>query len=268
MNHDFLTNIEQALHIASDILNENFGKITASEQKQDQSNIVTQADLDAEHAIIQFLKTKYPNHNFLAEETGFQNQRSEYTWVIDPLDGTSNFASKIPWFGVIIALLKNGIPHAAGVTLPQQQETFLAETGKGTFKNGKKVSVSAETDLRKVLFSYCLDFSTKDGQTDYESRIISQLVRRIRNLRSTNSVTDFCYVADGRLGGCINQTTKIWDIAGPWLLVKEAGGTVTDHLGKEIVFDLNAETYDKNYTIMVTNSHFFETLKGITHQCL
>ncbi|MFQ3575252.1 MAG: inositol monophosphatase family protein, partial [Cytophagales bacterium] len=182
---DILINIEKALSIAGEILNTSFGKVIESEQKQDQSNIVTQADLDSEHAIINFLKTQYPDHNFLAEETGFQNQNSEFTWVIDPLDGTSNFASRIPWFGIIIALLKNGIPFATGVSLPQQNDIYMALKGEGTFLNGKKVSVSNETDLKKVLFSYCLDFCSKDGQTDYESRIIAQLVRRIRNLRST-----------------------------------------------------------------------------------
>jgi len=241
-----------------------FGQINCYSQKNDQSNIVTEADLAIENFILKELKNKFPSHNFLAEESGFINNNSNYTWIIDPLDGTSNFASRIPWFGIIVTLLKNENPLLVGIKLPMQNELYWGIEGKGAFLNGNRIFVSNETDLKNVLFSYCIDFSLDVDKTNYETRIIGKLVQKIRNLRCTNSVTDFCYVADGRLGGCINQTTKIWDIAGPYLLIKEAGGIITDHVGNKIKFSLCEDTYAKNYTIMATNLHFFPILKEIT----
>ncbi len=82
---------------------------------------------------------------------------------------------------------------------------------------------------------------------------MGELVRNVRNLRSSNSAVDFCYVADGRLGGCVNQTTGLWDIAAPWLVIREAGGTCTDIRGQEIDFKVDADTYRRNFTIIAAN---------------
>jgi len=87
---------------------------------------------------------KFPNHNTLGEETGFHNRNSEFTWVIDPLDGTSNFAAGIPWFGVIICVLKNDIPFMTGCFLPVQNEIYFAEKGKGAFRDGEKLKFQAK----------------------------------------------------------------------------------------------------------------------------
>ena len=105
--------IHIALHEAGKILLENFGKITGYTVKESQSSIVTKTDLDSEKRIFQIISDQFPNHNLLGEETGFQNKNSEYTWVVDPIDGTSNFAAGIPWFGIIICVLKNFEPLMA-----------------------------------------------------------------------------------------------------------------------------------------------------------
>lgn len=245
--------ILEALHEAGNILMLNFGKISEYTVKENQNSIVTKADFESEKRIMEIISEKFPQHNTLGEETGFQNRESEYTWVVDPLDGTSNFAAGLPWFGVIICVLKNSVPVMAGCFLPVQNETYFAEKGKGATRNGKKIAVSPETKLQNILAAYSLDSSDEPGKTEREAKIIQQLVLSIRNLRATNCLMDLCYTADGKLGACINQTTKIWDIAGPGLIIEEAGGKVTDIHGNPFDFSLNEDNYSRNFTIACSN---------------
>ena len=246
--------ILKALQEAGEILMANFGKLTRYTVKENQNSIVTKADFESEKKIIEIISDKFPNHNTLGEETGFQNRNSEYTWVVDPLDGTSNFAAGLPWFGVIICVLKNDVPVMAGCFLPVQNETYFAEKRKGATRNGKKIAVSAETKLQNILAAYSLDSSDEPGKTEREAKIMQQLVLSIRNLRATNCLMDLCYTADGKLGACINQTTKIWDIAGPGLIIEEAGGKVTDIFGKTFDFSLTESNYNRNFTIACSNN--------------
>lgn len=246
--------IRKALQEAGNILMGNFGKITEYSVKESQSSIVTKADIESEKKIIEIILEKFPNHNTLGEETGFQNRNSEYTWVIDPLDGTSNFAAGIPWFGIIICVLKNSVPVMAGCFLPVQNELYFAEKGKGAIRNGEKIKVSGETELKNILAAYSLDYSDEPGKTEREAKVIQQVVSKIRNLRSTNSLIDLCYTADGKLGACMNQTTKIWDIAAPGLIIEEAGGKITDMQGNSFDFSLNADNYGRNFTIVGSNA--------------
>jgi myo-inositol-1(or 4)-monophosphatase len=141
----------------------------------------------------------------------------------------------------------------AGRFLPVQNEIYFAEKGKGATRNGEKIKVSGETELKNILAAYSLDYSDESGKTESEARLIQQVVSRIRNLRSTNSLVDFCYTADGKLGACMNQTTKIWDIAAPGLIIEEAGGIVTDFQGNPFDFSLNADNYGRNFTIIGSN---------------
>jgi myo-inositol-1(or 4)-monophosphatase len=141
----------------------------------------------------------------------------------------------------------------AGCFLPVQNEVYTAEKGKGAYLNGMPVHVSKETDLRNILAAYSIDYSDEKGKTKSETEIIARLVNNVRNLRSTNCLLDFCYTAAGKLGASINQTTKVWDIAGPALIIQEAGGKVSDIKGKSLNFDLIEKKYDRNFTIIASN---------------
>ncbi|MBN1820867.1 MAG: inositol monophosphatase [Prolixibacteraceae bacterium] len=242
-----------AIHSAGQILMSYFGKITDYTVKESQSSIVTRADLESEEKIMQIIKGNFPDHNTIGEETGFQDKGSEFTWVVDPLDGTSNFAAGLPWFGIIICLLKNAELYMAGCSLPYYNNVYFAEKGKGATLNGQPIFVSKETNLKNVLFSYGLDYSDDFSLTDFHSKIFRELVKNTRNIRATNCLLDFCYTADGRLGGCINQITKIWDIAGPQLIIEEAGGVFTNTDGTPIKYSLNKTNYNKNYTVAGSN---------------
>jgi len=119
-----------ALRDAGSLLMGYFDKPVTAIQKESQSSIVTDADLASEKLIVSIITSEYPSHNILSEECGFIDNKSEYTWIIDPLDGTSNFASGIPWFGVLITLFNGNQPEMAGAYLPISEDLYFAERVK------------------------------------------------------------------------------------------------------------------------------------------
>lgn len=232
---------------------ENLGRIARISIKQDQSNVVTQADLDSEKNIISIIEKDFPEHSIIAEETGFRNKKSEHIWVVDPLDGTSNFASRIPSFGISIGVLKNFKPIIGGIYLPFYNALYFAEKGKGAYLNNKKISVTGERNLKNVLLHYGADFSENEALIEFEVKIMKNLVSHVRNLRTVNSIVDLGYVADGRLGGYIHQDTKIWDLAAVSLIIEEANGIVTDIDGRTLNFEVNESNYSRNFPVVAAS---------------
>lgn len=245
--------IKKLLLRSGEVLKSGFGKVTQYDNKQDQSNIVTESDFKSEQIIRKMINQSYPDHNILGEEHGFEDKKSDYTWIIDPLDGTSNYAAQIPWFGILVALIKDGQPILAGAYLPIAEDLYLAEKGKGATKNGAPIHVSVENEIRNLLICYSLDYSSDLSKTEREVQVIKNLVQNCRNLRSTNSCVDFCLVADGRIGAALNQTMKIWDIAALQLIIEEAGGKVTDIHGQSIVYHPSQTSLSQNYTAISAN---------------
>lgn len=249
-----------ALLKGGEALMTHLGKTSAATVKESISSVVTEADLASEKVILEILHDTPEPYNIITEESGHIDKGSEFTWVVDPLDGTSNFAAGLPWFGVIIALFYKDIPILGGMHLPVSRDIYVTEQGKGSWKNGETIRLTDSEMLEEQLVAYSFDFSDTPGKTESEMEILKILSKRVRNIRSTNSLVDFCYTADGRLGAVLNQTTKIWDIATPWLMISEAGGKVTDIQGKEIQFDLSAGAFDRNYTILASGAKLHGTL--------
>ncbi len=240
--------ISQTLKQAGKIVRHGFHNIREIEVKENQSNIMTQVDWESEYFIIGQIEKHFPNDSIIAEESGFQSKSNDTVWIIDPLDGSSNFAAGLPWFGVMIAQLKNWHPECAGIYLSIQDELYLAEKGKGAFCNHQPIHVTTENNLTNVLVSYGIDFTDEQGKTEQEVKLINRLVRHTRNLRTTNSVFDYCAVATGKFGAYLNQTSKIWDNAAPFLLVGEAGGKYTDIQGQQLDFTSTPQNYSRNFT--------------------
>lgn len=237
-----------------------FEKPLSVNLKESQSSIVTVADFASDSAITKMIREKFPEHNIISEETGFTNNNSEYTWIIDPLDGTSNFASGIPWFGVLISILKNNIPVMGGAFLPVENAVYFAEKGNGAFKNGKLMPKLKNKELKNSLFSFCVDYTDDISFLNKGIEIYKYLVRGSRNIRSTNSLVDFIYVAEGKFGGVLNLYTKIWDIAGLGLIINEAGGTIQNADGSDLKFDLSKEILNVNFPVFAGNRKIAETL--------
>jgi len=250
MTQEFLKSV---LLAAGDILREGFGKNSEYDTKHDHSNIVTEYDFRSEERIRKLIAARYPDHNLLGEERGFENKNSRYTWIIDPLDGTSNFAAGIPWFGILIALVDGSEAILGGAYLPITNEMYLAEKGKGAYKNDVKIKCTSESDLRNLLFVYSLDYSPDINFTESEVQIIKKLVNRCRNMRVTNSCVDFCLVAEGKIGLAVNQNMKIWDIAAPLIIMEEAGVKVTDIHGEKVDLSPSDSILNTNYPSVAAN---------------
>ncbi len=241
----------QAITIeAGKILLSWFGRVRDIRFKGDASSVVCEADLAAEKFVLGELRKHFPDYGIISEEAGRQASDSEYTWVVDPLDGTSNFVAGVPWFGVQIGLLKQGKAVLASMYLPCDELMYMAEAGRGTTRNGDKVSVTACNDLKQVLCAFGFDPGAGEDEARKTVAMLRRIAARVRNVRATNSLVDFCYTVDGRFGGAINLNTKIWDIVPVSLILPEAGGKFTAINGKPIEFDLSAEGYGRSYKIL------------------
>jgi len=252
----------EAMHSSGKILMRYFNKPLIESVKESQSSIVTEADFASDSNITSLIRKNFPGHNMVSEETGFTDNGSEFTWIIDPLDGTSNFAAGIPWFGALITILRGNKPFMAGAYLPVNDTVYFAEKGKGVFRDDVLLKRIESRDIKKCLFSFCVDY-TDDLQALAKSLdIYKYLVFNSRNIRSTNCLLDFLYVADGKLGGVINMFTRIWDIAGLSLIIQEAGGIMLDAEGAPLQFELGPDAANRNYPVAAGNRQVMETLNN------
>lgn len=244
---------------ATEILLKYFRKIETVEQKGDNpQDILTQADLEAERAIVKLIQKNFANHNILAEETGYIKKDSPYTWVIDPLDGTGNFAAGLPYFAISIALFRHKTPVVAVTAAPVEGEIFYAVKGKGAYLmsgEGKpfKIRVS-ETKLLSQAFG--------DIEAGHHNptllKALNTLVPQIKKIRILGSTAlNLAYVASGRLDFLTVARINTHDIGAGMLLVQEAGGKVT--VSEPISLDT-----EKKVTLTTSNGKFHnEILRAI-----
>jgi len=225
----------QTAHDAGMLLLENFGrKITVS--KKGDINLVTEADLASEALIVECIRSYYPKHAILAEESGMTEVAgSEYKWIIDPLDGTTNYAHGYPCFAVNIALEHNG-EVVVGVTYdPTRDEMFAAERGQGANLNGRKIRVSETEDLKDALLitGFPYDFAQRPNFMHH----FTQFILGARGVRRDGSAAlDMAYLACGRFDGFWEEGLNPWDMAAGKLLIEEAGGVLTAYDGS--AFDI------------------------------
>lgn len=195
------------------------------------SDFVSEADLQAEREIIQTLRKTYPNHGILAEESGEQPGQDEYQWLIDPLDGTTNFLHGIPHFAISIAFRHRNRLEATLVYDPIRQEMFVASRGESAQVNDRRIRVSGVAPLENALLGTGFPFRHPQHQPAYLGCFNALMGRCLEIRRAGTASLDLAYVAAGRLDGFWEIGLKPWDIAGGALLVLEAGGLVGDFAG-------------------------------------
>jgi myo-inositol-1(or 4)-monophosphatase len=239
-----------------------FEKPMATYQKESQSSVVTEADFRSDSLIVSFLGKEFPEHNIISEESGFRNNNSRFTWIIDPLDGTSNFAAGIPWFGVLIALFDNNIPLMGGAYLPVFDTLYFAEKNRGALRNGKPMPKITGKGIKESLIAFSVDYTEDEDFLNKGLSLYKYIVKNSRNIRSTNSLMDFIYVAEGKFGGCINLYTKVWDISALGLLISEAGGIMTDIHGNEITYRIGNEIIEENFPVIAGSQTIIGALGG------
>lgn len=205
------------------------------ETKSSSFDLLTIADVEAERAILSTIKKHYPGHNFLAEENKYPKTDSEFKWIIDPLDGTNNFASGLPIFCTSIALAKKDELILGVIYDATRDELFLAEKDKGAFLNGKPIRVTSQESLQNSILITGFYYDRGKHMERTLDNIRKFFIKRIRGLRRLGAAAlDLCYIASGRASGFWEFTLSPWDFAAGKLLVEEAGGKVTNKKGEEV----------------------------------
>jgi myo-inositol-1(or 4)-monophosphatase len=194
-------------------------------------NLVTEVDRESERLIVELLRERFPGHNILAEEGDYPPGDSELRWIIDPLDGTTNYAHGFPWFCVSIALERAGDVLAGVIYSPMTDELFTAVQGGGAYLNGRRLHVSGRSPLQNTLLGtgFPYDCATDPANNFTHFIAFQKAARGIR--RAGAAALDLACVAAGRLDGFWELKLKPWDVAAGVLLVREAGGTVSDFDG-------------------------------------
>ena len=258
--------ITKALEESSKIALSYFGKVIGTTKPNDNNQVLTEADLEIGKSIISLIKKTYPKHNIIDEEAGVIDNGSEFTWVIDPIDGTSNFANGVVTYGTIIGLLKNNIPIAGGVSLPSFSEIYVAEKNKGTFYNNKKIIIKGGNKLLSSLVAYSIDGHQENpSMTEDECKLLAKIILGIRNLRASSSVFDAVMVIKGKYGVYLGRTSKIWDHVGLQIIIEEAGGIYTDFFGKPMDYTNPLAKVKENYTWCIAEHSLHQEIQKIIH---
>jgi myo-inositol-1(or 4)-monophosphatase len=229
-----IEDIIQISREAAELIKNAFGKTHSIEFKTNELNLVTETDKASEILITDFIKKKYPTHGILAEEGSEANKSAEYLWVVDPLDGTTNFAHGLPIFSVSIGLQKNSETIAGVVYDVNREIIYSAENGSGSFANERRINVNKNENLGHSMLVTGFPYNVKENPDKCYERFIEFLkhARAIRRLGS--AAIDFCYIANGVFDGFWEVSLHPWDICAGKLIVEEAGGLVTDFDGNKI----------------------------------
>ena len=231
--NNFLAAAEEAARAAGSLI---LGSWQKSKEIRYKSaiDLVTTVDRQAEERIVHILRREFPDHSFLAEEqTAIVGSQSNYRWIIDPLDGTTNFAHAYPHFCVSVALEQQGEVILGVVHDPMRDETFKATRRRGAFLNGTPVRTSRVAELDKALLATGFPYDRRE-RADFYLGFFKAFMVRCQGIRRTGSAAlDLCYLACGRVDGFWELKLHPWDTAAGCLIVREAGGSFTDFDGKE-----------------------------------
>lgn len=244
----------RAAYRGGDILRRHFGHLFAI-RKKGAIDLVTAADIESESAIVETIRSAFPDHGILAEEAGPMEGLPEMRWIIDPLDGTTNFAHGLGIFGVSIAFEHQGTPVFGIVFNPVSGETFTALAGQGAFLNDQPISVSATDTVGDSLLVTGFPYDLARMPTDILNRF-SRCLAAAQGIRRLGSAAlDLCYVACGRFDGFWEENLKPWDTAAGMVIAQEAGARITD---------FGEQPYDVSQKqILATNGHIHSEMRTL-----
>jgi myo-inositol-1(or 4)-monophosphatase len=210
-------------------------KLTVRTKRQ--NDFVSEVDHAAEDAIISVLRDAYPDHGFLGEESGYKDRDAEYLWIIDPLDGTTNFLHGVPQYCVSIGLQQKGVLRHGVVFDPNRNELFTASKGAGAFLNDRRLRVSRVDKLEAALMGTGFPYREVGNLDDYMRMMKTMIISTSGIRRPGAAALDLAWVAAGRFDGFWEMGLSPWDMAAGALLVREAGGLVGDFAGEERFMD-------------------------------
>jgi myo-inositol-1(or 4)-monophosphatase len=230
---DTLTTAIQIARGAGEIL-KNADSSRTADFKQNETDLVTEYDRRSEAFIVERLQAAFPSHAIRGEEGTRINSGAEYEWLIDPLDGTTNFAHGLPIFSVVLALLHNGHVVVGVIYDPSRDELFTSIKGEGAFLNGQPLHVSSRQPLARALLVTGFPYDVRTNPDNNIDRFAHFAVRARAVRRLGSAALDLAYVAAGRLDGYWETTLNPWDVAAGVLMVREAGGRATNYNDEEL----------------------------------
>jgi len=251
---EFIQAAEEACRIAGALQLEGLKREKQIEFKGS-INLVTDVDKACEKSIVEVLQGRFPEHDILAEEGSGRRKNSEYKWIIDPLDGTTNYAHGYRLFCVSIALEHKGEIVVGAVYEPNRDEMFLAEKGGGARLNGDKISVSSVGELNHAMLATGFAYNVRETSNNNLDHFQKFLLKSQAIRRDGVAAIDLCYVAAGRYDGFWELNLFPWDVAAGYLMIQEAGGKVSDFRGK--AFDV----YSKE--ILASNTRLHREMQEI-----
>lgn len=217
----------RAIREAGTLIHKHFNGPFAVSHKEGVNNLVTEVDQASERLITDIIRSAYPDHGIIGEEYGAHDAEAVYKWIVDPIDGTVNYAHGIPLCCVSIGLMEGDTLIMGAVFNPMMNELFFAEKGKGATLNGLPVSVSAKSDFSTAFLVTGFPYHFPEGKDPFS--IFERLVTKGIPVRRLGSAAlDLCWVACGRFDGFWEYNLNPWDVAAGYLIVEEAGGKVTD----------------------------------------
>jgi myo-inositol-1(or 4)-monophosphatase len=200
-------------------------------RKRDYNDLVTEVDKKCEKRIFEIINKYFPDHNLLGEEGGDHNRKSDYIWIVDPIDGTVNYAHSLPLFCVSIALEIKGEIVMGIVYSAMTNEKFWAVKGEGAYLNNKKISVSGTEYLKDGLLVTGFPYGAKDNTDHCIDHFVNFIRLGLPVRRLGSAALDICYLACGRFEGFWEVSLNAWDVAAGYLILLEAGGKITDFKG-------------------------------------
>jgi myo-inositol-1(or 4)-monophosphatase len=255
---EFLEAAKAAAHEAGGLLRENLDK-RGEIMFKGTVDLVTHFDRKSQEMIFRRLSAAFPGHGFLAEEGLSLPGTSDCRWIIDPIDGTTNFAHTFPVFCVSIALEQKGVVAVGVIYDPMRDELFEAVRGRGAFLNGARVRVSEIPELGKALLATGFPYDVRTSSFNNVREFNAFIVRAQAIRRCGSAALDLCYVACGRFDGFWELKLKPWDVAAGALIVEEAGGRVSDFEGR---------TFDPfNQRALASNGRIHEEMRKVLEEC-
>lgn len=246
---DFQAFLTKTLENAAQIARDRFGRVSSTIKGGNNKQVVTEADTEIGSMIIAAIQQTYPSHNIIDEEAGIVDRQSPYTWVIDPIDGTSNFAQGSPLYGCMLGLLKDHEPLAGGFALPAFHEIYSAEKGKGACCNQQRVLMQNDQGLRSALVAYGIEGYPEDpDKTRKECQLMAEIALSCRGTQTSSSVFDAAMLAKGVYGGFLYRACKIWDNVAQQIVLEEAGALYTDFWGQPIDYRHPLTKAAKNFS--------------------
>ena len=234
----------------------------AIQNKNDQAGyqgIVTKADVESEQAIIETIRKEYPGHQFLAEEEHTSQEGAEHLWIIDPLDGTNNFAHGIPHYAVSVGYYVDGDARCGCIISPESGDEFIVERGRGAWHNGKRASVNQHSSLRETMLAVGFYYDRGAMMQATLAAIDELFHQQIHGIRRMGTAAlDICQVALGRFGGYFEYQLSPWDFAAAQLFLEEAGVKITTCSGEKLPLEKTS--------VLATNTLLHESLLAIVRK--